>query len=134
MDKLLRIAKVEYVRIQYLGGLFLFISFFDVVAADKFLGAREVWGPWFSKLEVWNGQTLPMERVAWLSLHGIPANLLDHAVLGQIGDLFGKVLFVPTDLDADSDLSVFKIGVLAGEVQRISEVVSLKWRDRNFRI
>ncbi|KAM0000250.1 hypothetical protein Hdeb2414_s0011g00372051 [Helianthus debilis subsp. tardiflorus] len=87
-----------------------------------------------AKLEAWGGQTLPMERVAWLSLHGIPVNLLDHVVLGQIGELFGKVLFAPIDLGVDSDLSVFKIGVLAGEVQRIREVVSLKWRDRTFRI
>ncbi|KAM0047636.1 hypothetical protein Hdeb2414_s0008g00265581 [Helianthus debilis subsp. tardiflorus] len=134
MDKLLRIAKVKYNRIQYLGGLFIFIVFSDSEVADKFLGAREVWGPWFSKLEVWGGQILPIERVAWLSLHGIPVNLLDHEVLVQIGDLYGKVLFAPKELGVDSDLSVFKIGVLAGEVHRISEVVALKWKDKTFRI
>ncbi|KAF5774675.1 hypothetical protein HanRHA438_Chr13g0613941 [Helianthus annuus] len=134
MDKLLRIAKVKYDRIQYLGGLFIFIVFMDSEAADKFLGASEVWGPWFSKLEAWGGHILPMERVAWLSLHGINVNLLDHEVLVQIGELFGKVLFAPNELGVDSDLSVFKIGVLAGEVHRISDVVSLKWKDKTFRI
>ncbi|KAM0072053.1 hypothetical protein Hdeb2414_s0001g00032151 [Helianthus debilis subsp. tardiflorus] len=75
-----------------------------------------------------------MERVAWLSVHGISLQLLESEVLLQIGELFGKVLHVPKSLFRDSDLSVFKIGVLAGEAQRIREVVSLKWKDRNFRV
>ncbi|KAF5799563.1 hypothetical protein HanXRQr2_Chr07g0305911 [Helianthus annuus] len=134
LDKLFRIAKVEVARFQYLGGLYVIISFSDADAANKFLESRQVWGPWFSKLEVWGGQSLPMERVAWLSIHGIPLNLLEAEVLMQVGELFGKVLHVPKSLFEDSDLSVFKIGVLAGEAQRIREVVSLKWKDRTHRL
>ncbi|KAM0046028.1 hypothetical protein Hdeb2414_s0009g00311041 [Helianthus debilis subsp. tardiflorus] len=133
-DKLLRIAKVDASGIQYLGGLSLIISFQDSVSANKFLDSRGIWGPWFSKLEAWGGQSLPMERVAWLSVHGIPLHLLEPNVLLQVGELFGKVLHVPKAMEEDRDLSVFKIGVLAGEAQRIREVVSLKWKDRCFRV
>ncbi|MFS7908363.1 hypothetical protein Hanom_Chr01g00082281 [Helianthus anomalus] len=52
----------------------------------------------------------------------------------MVGELFGFVLHVPKVLHEDLDLSVFKIGVLVGEVQRIREVVSLKWKERVFRI
>ncbi|KAJ0639185.1 putative RNA-binding domain superfamily [Helianthus annuus] len=133
-DKLLSIAKVEVAKFQYLGGLSTIISFQDSVAANKFLEARNIWGPWFSKLEPWGGQSLPMERVAWLSLHSIPLHLLESDVLSQVGELFGIVLHVPEVLRENCDLSVFKIGVLVGEVQRIREVVSLKWKDRSFRV
>ncbi|KAJ0795998.1 hypothetical protein HanPI659440_Chr04g0156971 [Helianthus annuus] len=133
-DKLLRIAKVEIAKFQYLGGLSTVISFYDSAVANKFLEARNTWGPWFTKLKPWGGQSLPMERVAWLSLHGIPLQLLEPEVLMQVGELFGIVLHVLKVLHEDCDLSVFKIGVLVGEAQRIREVVSLKWKDRSFRV
>ncbi|KAJ0759799.1 putative RNA recognition motif domain, nucleotide-binding alpha-beta plait domain superfamily [Helianthus annuus] len=133
-DKLLRIAKVPYSRIQYLGGLSLLISFVDEAAAKCFLENRDVWGPWFTKVEVWKGQTLPMERVAWLRLVGIPLQLLDIDVFSLIGGLFGKVLHYPKSLDDDLDLSLVRVGVLAGEASRIKEVISLSWKNKSFRI
>ncbi|KAM0071801.1 putative RNA recognition motif domain, nucleotide-binding alpha-beta plait domain superfamily [Helianthus debilis subsp. tardiflorus] len=134
LDKLFRIAKVEVVSFKYLGGLHILISFSDAFMANSFLSSKNIWGPWFSKLEVWGGQALPLERVAWLSLHGIPLHLLEPDVLVQVGELFGKVLHTPKSLYEDSDLSVFKIRLLVREAQRIREVVSLKWKDRTFRI
>ncbi|KAJ0717022.1 hypothetical protein HanPI659440_Chr13g0519001 [Helianthus annuus] len=133
-DKLLRIAKVPYSRIQYLGGLFLLVSFIDEASATSFLDNKVVWGPWFSKVEVWKGQSLPLERVAWLRLIGIPLHLLDADVFSLIGDLFGKVLHYPKGLDGDHDLSFVRVGVLAGEAYRIKEAVSVSWRNRNFRV
>ncbi|KAJ0686887.1 putative RNA recognition motif domain, nucleotide-binding alpha-beta plait domain superfamily [Helianthus annuus] len=133
-DKLLRIAKVVFTRIQYLGGLFIMISFPDEPEMKRFLDGRSVWGPWFDKLEPWVGQSLPLERVAWLKLYGIPLNLLDADVFMQVGELFGKVLFVPKDADDDLDLSVVKIGVLVGEAKRCNDSVSLRWKSKVFRI
>ncbi|MFS7924438.1 hypothetical protein Hanom_Chr03g00272541 [Helianthus anomalus] len=52
----------------------------------------------------------------------------------QIGDLFGKVLFVPKFIDEDKDLSVVKIGVLVGNAHRNNEVVSLRWKHKVFRV
>ncbi|KAM0036113.1 hypothetical protein Hdeb2414_s0014g00422461 [Helianthus debilis subsp. tardiflorus] len=62
-DKLLRIANVPYSRIQYLGGLFLLISFVDVASANSFLENRDVWGPWFSKVEAWKGEACRIKEV-----------------------------------------------------------------------
>ncbi|KAF5820625.1 putative RNA recognition motif domain, nucleotide-binding alpha-beta plait domain superfamily [Helianthus annuus] len=133
-DKLLRIARVDFTRIQYLGGLSVLISFPDDSVAKRFLDDHNIWGPWFNKLEPWSGQSLPMERVAWLKLHGIPLNLLEADVFMQVGELFGKVLFVPKDIDEDLDLSVVKIGVLVGDAKWCNELVSLKWTNKVFRI
>ncbi|KAF5777080.1 putative RNA recognition motif domain, nucleotide-binding alpha-beta plait domain superfamily [Helianthus annuus] len=122
LDKLLRIAKVPYSRIQYLGRLSILISFGDETSSNKFFASRDVWGPWFSKLEAWKGQSLSLERVAWLNIHGIPLHLLEADVFRQVGEFFGKVLHVPNGIEEDHDLSLVRVGVLAGEAKRI-----VKW-------
>ncbi|KAJ0582905.1 putative RNA-directed DNA polymerase [Helianthus annuus] len=133
-DRLLRIAKIVVANIQYLGGLSLFISFHDEDAARGFLEHKEIWKPWFSKLDVWKGQTLPLERVAWLKLCNIPLHLYEAEVMSQVGEAFGKVLHVPKCFEEDVDLSVARVGVLVGSPDRIREGFSLKWKDRIFRI
>ncbi|KAJ0673307.1 putative RNA recognition motif domain, nucleotide-binding alpha-beta plait domain superfamily [Helianthus annuus] len=133
-DKLMRIAKAEFTRIQYLGGLTILVSFRDKTEARRFLENKKLWDPWFSKLDVRRGQSLHLERVAWLKLSGIPLHLLDSEFLIQIGTLFGKVLHVPKGLEDEPDLSVCRVGILAGEANRINEVVKVKWRNRLFRI
>ncbi|KAJ0674289.1 putative RNA recognition motif domain, RNA-binding domain superfamily [Helianthus annuus] len=134
LDKLLCIAKVPFLRIQYLGGLSVLISISNGESANKFLDSKVVWGPWFSKLESWQGQSLPLERVAWLRMLGIPIHLVEEEVLSTVGELFGKVIHVPKSFFDDSDLSLLTVGVLAGEAGRIKEMVSLSWKGRCFRI
>ncbi|KAF5793149.1 hypothetical protein HanRHA438_Chr09g0426451 [Helianthus annuus] len=133
-DRLLRIVGTEVSNIQYLGGLSLLISFKDKEAARDFLDAKVIWGPWFSKLELWNGQSLSYERVVWLKVAGVPLHILESGTLEQIGTLFGKVLHTPKLLEGDQDLSVCRVGILVGESSRISELVALKWKDRCYRV
>ncbi|KAJ0763682.1 putative RNA-binding domain superfamily [Helianthus annuus] len=133
-DKLLRIAKFPVANLQYLGGLSLLISFHDADSAKLFMDAKEVWGPWFSKLDYWSGQSLPLERVAWLKLCGIPLHLLDPVVLGLVGEAFGRLLHIPKRSEGVLDLSTVRVGVLVGLSGRIKEGVSLKWKDRSFKI
>ncbi|KAF5768283.1 putative RNA recognition motif domain, nucleotide-binding alpha-beta plait domain superfamily [Helianthus annuus] len=133
-DKLLRIAKFSVANLQYLGGLSLLISFHDADSAKLFMDAKEVWGPWFSKLDYWSGQSLPLERVAWVKLCGIPLHLLDPDVLGLVGESFGRLLHIPKLSEVDLDLSTVRVGVLVGFSGRIKEGMSLKWKDRLYRI
>ncbi|KAM0008773.1 putative RNA recognition motif domain, nucleotide-binding alpha-beta plait domain superfamily [Helianthus debilis subsp. tardiflorus] len=133
-DKLLRTAKLSVASLQYLGGLSLLISFHDADSAKLFMDAKDVWGPWFSKLDYWSGQSLPLERVAWLRLCGIPLHLLDPVVLGLVGEAFGRLLHIPKFSEGVLDLSNVRVGVLVGLSGRIKEGVSLKWKDRSFKI
>ncbi|KAF5792348.1 hypothetical protein HanRHA438_Chr09g0417011 [Helianthus annuus] len=133
-DKLLSIAKILVANIQYLGGLSILISFHDEASANKFLESKVVWGPWFSRLDPWNGQSLPIERVAWLRLIGIPLHLFEPEVMVQVGELFGKVLHAPKMVEEDLDLSVCSVAVLVGDAGRINDVVSLRWNKKNYRI
>ncbi|KAF5757995.1 putative RNA recognition motif domain, nucleotide-binding alpha-beta plait domain superfamily [Helianthus annuus] len=133
-DRLMRIAKIAFTRIQYLGGLSILVSFSCQEEALAFIDSKSVWGPWFTKLEVWNGQTLSFERVAWLKLTGIPLHLMETEILVMIGEVFGKILHVPKFLEEDHNLAVVRVGVLSGGANRINEDVSLKWKNRSFRI
>ncbi|MFS8026433.1 hypothetical protein Hanom_Chr16g01486671 [Helianthus anomalus] len=83
---LLRIAKVVVANIQYLGGLALLITFHDKDSADRFLDSKDLWGPWFSRLDGWSGP------------------------------------------------SVCRVGVLVSEADRINEGVSVRWKNRSYRI
>ncbi|KAJ0753972.1 hypothetical protein HanPI659440_Chr09g0341801 [Helianthus annuus] len=132
-DRLLRIAKIDVTNIQYLGGLSLFISFHGKALVNQFLENKILWEPWFTKLDLWSGQSLPHERFAWLKISGIPLHLFDMEVLAQVGECFGKILHVPKYIEEEQDLLVCRVGILAGEANRIKEEVSLKWKNRTFR-
>ncbi|KAJ0530840.1 hypothetical protein HanPSC8_Chr10g0437161 [Helianthus annuus] len=129
-DRLLRIGKVKYEKIQYLGGLSILLSF----GAETFLNNKELWGPWFSKLDMWEGQVLAVESIAWIRVHVFPLHLFDSEILQKIGNVFGKTLYVPKDVGEDLDLTVKCVGILAGHDHRIKEFVSLKWKDKMFRL
>ncbi|KAM0019345.1 putative RNA recognition motif domain, nucleotide-binding alpha-beta plait domain superfamily [Helianthus debilis subsp. tardiflorus] len=133
-DRLLGIAKTKFAKLHYLGGLTIMVSFADEDSAKSFLEASKVWGPWFSKLALWEGQSLSLERMVWLRVSGVPLHLFERGVLRNIGEQFGKVLHVPVGLEDDQDLSVTRVGVLSGEVKRICECISLKWKDRRYRV
>ncbi|MFS8011978.1 putative RNA recognition motif domain, nucleotide-binding alpha-beta plait domain superfamily [Helianthus anomalus] len=115
-------------------GLTILISFEDVESTTSFLEAKSLWGPWFSKLEVWNGQSLSSERMAWLKVQGAPLHILVPEVLSSIGEMFGKVLYVPKFLSDSQDLSFMRVGILAGEGPRFSEQVVLKWKEKSYRV
>ncbi|KAM0065407.1 hypothetical protein Hdeb2414_s0003g00114451 [Helianthus debilis subsp. tardiflorus] len=134
IDRLFSIAKIIVANIQYIGGLSLLISFHDEESMNRFLELKNIWEPWFTKLDPWRGQTLPLEKVAWLKLSGIPLHLFESDVRGQIGEMFGKVLHVPKSFEEDQDLLIARVGVLVGHSSMIKDEVILKWKNRSFRI
>ncbi|KAJ0691799.1 putative RNA recognition motif domain, nucleotide-binding alpha-beta plait domain superfamily [Helianthus annuus] len=86
----------------------------------------------FSWMEVWEGQVLPFELIAWLKISGVPIHLLDNEVLDSVGRLFGKVVHTSSLSYDSSDLSYDLVGILVGDGGRINESVTLKWKDRKF--
>ncbi|KAF5784853.1 putative RNA recognition motif domain, nucleotide-binding alpha-beta plait domain superfamily [Helianthus annuus] len=134
IDRLLAVAKIIVANVQYIGGLSVLISFHEEESAKQFLNGKNIWGPWFSKLDLWKRQTLPFERVAWLKLTGVPLHLFDTDVLSQVGEVFVKVLHVPKEVEEDQDLSVVLVGVLVGQHKRILDEAVLSWKGRSFRV
>ncbi|KAM0042189.1 hypothetical protein Hdeb2414_s0011g00375181 [Helianthus debilis subsp. tardiflorus] len=93
-----------------------------------------VWEEWFSKMDVWIGQALAFERVAWLRVHGIPLHLFRDEVVTSLCSRFGSVVKPPQIGEADGDLSMVSVGVLVGEGNRISEELVVAWQDKRYRV
>ncbi|MFS7991190.1 hypothetical protein Hanom_Chr12g01067881 [Helianthus anomalus] len=112
----------------------ILVSFEHTDEAEAFLNNKDLWGPWFSKLDMWVGQVFAVERIVWLTIQGIPLHLLDFEILRKIGNVFGKTLYVPKDVGEDLDLTVKCVGVLVGHDNRIKEFICLKWKDKSFKL
>ncbi|KAJ0948554.1 hypothetical protein HanRHA438_Chr01g0028571 [Helianthus annuus] len=134
LDKLL--AKCEGIKVglKYVGGLYMLLCFESLEELFSFKDSNPYVNDWFSWMEIWNGQALPFERIAWLKITGVPLHLLDNEVFDSVGRLFGKVVHT-SSLSMDSnDLTYDLVGVLVGDGCRISDSVMLKWKDRKFMV
>ncbi|KAF5783298.1 putative RNA recognition motif domain, nucleotide-binding alpha-beta plait domain superfamily [Helianthus annuus] len=121
------------VGIKYVGGLSVMLVFDNELEAALFLSDEAKWKESFSKVAVWKGQVLVNERIAWLKIFGVPTCIADNAVFNQIGAKFGPIMQPAQLTDEDGDLSYVCIGVLVGEVNRINQMVSIRWHDKMFR-
>ncbi|KAL9992162.1 putative RNA-binding domain superfamily [Helianthus debilis subsp. tardiflorus] len=120
--------------VQYVGGMYLLVSFNSSEEVENFLALSKENGEMFQTAEEWSGQTLPFERIAWLRIQGIPLHLLDRAVINLIGERFGLVVKGDIHDGGDSYLSYDYIGILVAEGKRIQEEVVLQWKGRRYRV
>ncbi|KAJ0606110.1 hypothetical protein HanHA300_Chr02g0070441 [Helianthus annuus] len=116
------------------GGLHILLKFPDEVSCSSFVTNNDLWNKWFAVLDVWLGQSLPFERIAWINMIGVPIHLAVGNVYDSIVSRFGKVIHGSNRSVADSDLSVNCVGVLVGEGARINEQVDLRWDNKSYRV
>ncbi|KAF5812761.1 hypothetical protein HanXRQr2_Chr03g0090211 [Helianthus annuus] len=126
---------IGFHSIHYIRGLTVLLNFKDNKASGDFACNHEAESlkDWFEQLDVWQRQSLPYDRIAWLKVTGVPINLATKEVFRQIGQSFGKVVHVVGLGADDEDLSVNRIGVLVGDGSRILDEVSLMWKDKCFK-
>ncbi|KAJ0778373.1 hypothetical protein HanLR1_Chr02g0070991 [Helianthus annuus] len=122
------------VGLSYLGGLQLLLKFPNEERCSAFITNNDLWNKWFSMLDVWLGQSLPFERVAWIKMLGVPIHLAVDSVFDSIAGKFGKVLHGSNRSSDDGDLSVNCVGVLVGDGVRITDQIDLKWDNKSFRV
>ncbi|KAM0025897.1 hypothetical protein Hdeb2414_s0021g00580091 [Helianthus debilis subsp. tardiflorus] len=120
--------------VQYVGGMFILVSFKSGDDVDKFCLLSKDKKDVFQSVEKWVGQTLPFERIAWLRIQGIPLHLIDNSVINRIGESFGKIVQAGHHEVWDSDLSYDYVGVLVSEGKRIQEEVVVQWKGRKYRV
>ncbi|KAM0012502.1 hypothetical protein Hdeb2414_s0052g00752841 [Helianthus debilis subsp. tardiflorus] len=134
LNKTLSDFRFKEVELQYVGGFNMLNVFGDDEAASGFLKSGEEWKVWFSHAELWVGQALAYERVAWLRVHGVPLHLWTDKVFDLICGRFGIVPKLPHVSDEDADLSMVCVGVLVGDGKRITEEVVLNWKNKRYRV
>ncbi|KAJ0447771.1 putative RNA recognition motif domain, nucleotide-binding alpha-beta plait domain superfamily [Helianthus annuus] len=96
LDKLLDKWEGYKISLKYVGGLYMLLCFVNMDEMLAFKDNSPFVKDWFSWVEVWNGQALPFERLAWLKVTGVPLHLLDNEVFDSVGRLFGKVVHSST--------------------------------------
>ncbi|KAJ0799620.1 putative RNA recognition motif domain, nucleotide-binding alpha-beta plait domain superfamily [Helianthus annuus] len=130
----LKEAGIDGFKLYYLGGFYLLLTFEDEVDATDFLLNTNLWRDWFSLLDLWSGQSLAYERIAWIKFHGVPLNLAENKVFDDMASLFGKVVKSSQLSPRDWDLSSNIVGILVDAGARVSGQVTLKWKSKSFRV
>ncbi|KAK9078609.1 hypothetical protein SSX86_002666 [Deinandra increscens subsp. villosa] len=120
-------------KFRYPGGLQVIITFPDGEEAEVFLECMRYRTDIFSKIDRWEGQKIPYERIAWIHVIGIPPHLWDSSVFIKVGKLFGEVVFVPEVDDLDVNLSWNRLGIVRRCIDPVDESFQVDWGDQNFR-
>ncbi|KAF5770268.1 hypothetical protein HanRHA438_Chr14g0668471 [Helianthus annuus] len=126
--------RLTTVGIRYVGGLSVVLVFKDKENMLEFYQTKEVWSSVFVSLEVWEGQQVPFERIAWLKIFGVPLQLYDDSVFDSIGHKVGEVIQSARVSDRILDISYALVGVLCNSAKRINQEISLKWRNDFFSV
>ncbi|KAI3785519.1 hypothetical protein L1987_44638 [Smallanthus sonchifolius] len=50
------------------------------------------WNAWCNKMEIWSGQSLQYERIAWVRIRGIPPQLWEDEVIDSIARKYGNIM------------------------------------------
>ncbi|MFS7973280.1 putative RNA-directed DNA polymerase [Helianthus anomalus] len=128
-------AGIEFGMVKYMGGLKVLFIFESSEGAENFLrGKSEFWSHWFSRLYVWDGLPPVYDRVAWISISGVPLALWDRHVFNRIAERCGRVL-QKSNADCDSiNLSCNFMAVLVSSGKKVSLDFQLKWLEHEFPI
>ncbi|KAF5812977.1 hypothetical protein HanXRQr2_Chr03g0092811 [Helianthus annuus] len=134
LDKLFSVGEGMKVDLKYVGGLYMLVLFESFEGMVFFKDVNSNAKVWFSWIKVWVGQALPFERIAWLKITGVPIHLLDSEVFDSVGRFYGKVVHASSMSYEATDLTFDLVGVLVWEGDRINDSVSLRWKDRKFKV
>ncbi|KAL4585730.1 hypothetical protein LXL04_010354 [Taraxacum kok-saghyz] len=126
---------VQDISIKFLSGLMAMIIFKTSALANNFLvNGKATWSNWFSDLQMWSGQHVEYQRVAWIKIEGLPLHMWDRNCFDSIGGLFGRVLSPAVLPHNSSDLSSGCMSILVKSIGRIEEKVEVLWKDQRFSV
>ncbi|KAI3716758.1 hypothetical protein L1987_67865 [Smallanthus sonchifolius] len=93
------------------------------------------WGKFFNKLEIWDGQDIDFQRIAWIRIQGVPIHLWERQVFDKIGSCFGKIaLGSEMYVQEEGNLTYDRVGILVNNGIFISEEMELRWKDKKYKI
>ncbi|KAI3799227.1 hypothetical protein L1987_34517 [Smallanthus sonchifolius] len=100
-------------EVRYLGGLKLLLSFPSAKKAKALLdkdanGCYKI----FDHIELWEGQPFGYDRVAWISIRGVPLQLWNNHTFDSIGNKLGRVIHHSTAEPTDENLAFDRIAIL----------------------
>ncbi|KAF5806317.1 putative RNA recognition motif domain, nucleotide-binding alpha-beta plait domain superfamily [Helianthus annuus] len=119
--------------VSYIGGLSVLLTLgTPAMVNDAMTNFSTILSKVFSRYHVWKGEDLPLDRVVYLRISGVPVHLRDSSVYEEIGGLFGRVVQESTFSWTDPDNSECSVLVLVPLGKRIEETVVVSWKERRF--
>ncbi|MFS7939566.1 hypothetical protein Hanom_Chr05g00453281 [Helianthus anomalus] len=116
-------------QVRYVGGLKLLIIFETTESLEETMRKNgELWKNWIKSWEIWNGQFIPFERIAWLRISGVPLQIWIDEVFNCIGEKFGRVIKSSEADDKDLCLNEDTIGVIVNYGSMINEKITIRWK------
>ncbi|KAF5819567.1 putative RNA recognition motif domain, nucleotide-binding alpha-beta plait domain superfamily [Helianthus annuus] len=135
LNQLLKKKGWKSLDIKYLGGFSVALVFYDSGDAESFLKDTRSWSGWFEVLHPWDdGGYVEEGRIAWLQVHGVPAQLAMDQVFDVIANRYGKVVQSASISGDINNLSYALIGVLSKVCKRIVDRVDVNWRGHMFNV
>ncbi|KAK1427350.1 hypothetical protein QVD17_16033 [Tagetes erecta] len=119
-------------EVRYLGGLYVVLSFKNTEEANNFL--KLVWTCIFSSLVFWDGSPPAFERVAWLTITGIPPHLFDCDTFNQIGAWCGRVVHASNASSTEGNLSFDRIAVVTSQGERLNKTLRISFNNSKFQV
>ncbi|KAK1406552.1 hypothetical protein QVD17_41974 [Tagetes erecta] len=116
-------------KLRYILGLNMMMTFKNMEEARSFLLTKDVWIDGFANVSPWIGQLLPVERVAWIRIHGVPIQLWDQSVFNMIGGKLGRVVQASLVTKDDDILSSDLIGIMVSHTKRINTELTVQWKN-----
>lgn len=133
--KILEAEGYTNLDISYVGGMFLLISFGNASLAKQFIDKFEAsWRSLFSKVFIWDGQNLVLDRIVGIKIYGVPLLLRDESTFNQIGNSFGKVLLGSDFSWGDHDASCGKVLIRVNPGPSINEEITLNWFNKSYKV
>ncbi|KAK1423486.1 hypothetical protein QVD17_18789 [Tagetes erecta] len=127
-------GRPEFV-IRYLGGLFIVLTFETKEEAKGYLDQKvHEWSTVFSCLNIWDGSSPMFERVAWLTITGIPPHLFERETINLIGSWCGRVVQESKACLTQENLSYDKIAVITNQGEKIKKSLTISYHNSKFRI
>ncbi|KAK1422576.1 hypothetical protein QVD17_17859 [Tagetes erecta] len=118
LKTLLEELKIGAIEIRYLWGLRVLISFGSSVEAKRFV-AGDVGKSLFANVEIWKGQVIPNDRLAWVQIRGVPLHLWDPSSFNMIGQRLGRLVHQSEASIEDGNLSLDQVGIIVHQQSRV---------------
>ncbi|KAK1412030.1 hypothetical protein QVD17_32970 [Tagetes erecta] len=108
--------------VRYLGGLTIILTFPSKRDALDYLENKgREWGAFFSSLAAWDGMQYPEERLAWITIRGIPPHLFGSTMIQKIADSCGKVVAEVDVSNLESNLAFTRVPILTRTMDKVKK-------------
>ncbi|KAJ0524826.1 hypothetical protein HanHA300_Chr09g0305001 [Helianthus annuus] len=128
LRRFLRSMSNFHVEIKYVGGLYVLLVFNNDDEKNRFIADGESWKICFDLVDSWRGQSIVLERIAWLKVHGVPLCISSKSLFDEIAGKFGRVIQSAQFAEDDGDLSYAIVGVLINSLDRVNSKCKLSWK------